>query len=144
MMRIVDNESERVGKWACSKAGGVFSLADSVAIGLERDGELTAAVVFNNWTGRSICMHVYSEGKHWLNREFLWFVFYYPFEQLKVKKIVAQVSSANEAALKFDSHLGFIHEATVKDAAKDGDMLLLTMTREQCPWLELRKKDVNR
>jgi len=135
MKTIITGQDERVGKWVCERTGGTFTQGDCIAIGLEQDGKLIAGVLYDHYNGKSIAMHVAGEGKRWLNREYLWFCFNYVFEQAGVSKVLGMVSSANEQALKFDRHLGFVHEATIKDACKDGDLLILTMTKDQCQWL---------
>jgi RimJ/RimL family protein N-acetyltransferase len=49
--------------------------------------------------------------------------------------MTAPISSSNKRSIKFVEHLGFTLEATLKDACKDGDMLLYSMTKEKCRWL---------
>jgi RimJ/RimL family protein N-acetyltransferase len=85
-------------------------------------------------------VHLAGEGKDWLNREFLWFCFFYPFEQLNVTKIIAPIDSNNRASIRWTEHCGFTLEATLKDACPKGDMLLYTMTREACKWLQLKDR----
>jgi hypothetical protein len=97
-----------------------------------------AAVLYDSYNGASIVGHLVGVGKKWMNREFLWFSFYYPFEQLGVKKIIGPVPSDNLIAQRLDEHLGFRLEATLKDAAPKGDLLIYTMTKDQCKWLSLR------
>lgn len=81
-------------------------------------------------------MHVASDGtKKWLNREFLRFAFVYAFDQMKVRKLIGIVPSNNEQALKFDLNLGFSEEARIKDAHPQGDLILLSMTRQACRWI---------
>jgi RimJ/RimL family protein N-acetyltransferase len=104
-------------------------------IGLDRDGELIAGVLYDNFNGKSVCMHVAGVG-NWLNRDFLRVCFDYPFNQMKVGKLIGLVDSGNAKALKFDRHLGFVSEALIKDAGKTGDLHILTMTREQCRFLK--------
>ncbi len=128
------DEPDRVGPWVCERLGGTWQAGDN-AIGLEKNGELIAGVVFDNYLGRSICMHVAASGEWWLTREFLQAAFGYPFNQLGVHKIIGPVDSKNADARKFDEHLGFYLEATIKDANKLGDLLLYTMTRQQCRWV---------
>lgn len=103
-------------------------------IGLERDGDLIAGVLYDNFNGRSVCMHVAGVG-NWLNRGYLKRAFDYPFNQLKVGKLIGLVDSKNKAALRFDRHLGFVAEGIIKDAGRTGDLHILTMTREQCRYL---------
>lgn len=78
--------------------------------------------------------------KKWMNRDYLWYVFYYPFEQLRLKKIICPIESTNEICCRFVEHIGFVLEATLKDAAPKGDLLIYSMTKDQCKWLKLREK----
>jgi RimJ/RimL family protein N-acetyltransferase len=56
--------------------------------------------------------------------------------QLKVNKIIGVVDSTNLDALKFDRHIGFKDEAIIKDAGKHGDLVILSMTKNNCKYLE--------
>ena len=136
MKRVVYDEHERVGRWVCARIGGQFQPEADKAIGLERDGELVAGVVFDNYVGRSMCIHVAGDGGHWLTRSFLREVFGYVFDQASVHKLIGPVDSTNAAARRFDEHLGFVAEAVLKDASRDGDLILYTMTRQQCRFLK--------
>lgn len=131
---------DRVGPWVCDRTGGAYYPGAGAAIGLEKNGELIAGVFYDNYNGRSICMHVAAVGKNWLNREYLFVCFDYPFRQLKVNKILGFVDSTNHDALKFDKHLGFEIETVIKDAGPHGDLIILSMTNENCRWLNGRKK----
>lgn len=134
MRRIVWDQSAAVGRWICARTGGSWN-GDAVAIGMERDGELVAGVMFDNWNGSSIAMHVAGDGGHWMTRDYARACFGYAFIQLKVKKIIGLVDSSNLAARRYDEHLGFRLEAVITDAAKHGDLLIYTMTPEQCRWI---------
>lgn len=139
MKRIVDDEHERVGRWMQERGAGDWR-EGAKCIGLEKDGRLIAGVMCDWWNGASIYMHVAGEGKRWLDREFLWFAFHYPFEQLKCNVVIGLVSSANEAALRFDRHLGFVESARIKHACPDGDLVVLTITKDQASrWLKLKE-----
>lgn len=111
--------------------------ADAVLVGWERMGRIIACVAYDNFNGASICMHVAGEGKRWLTREYLRFCFAYPFEQLKVRKVLGLVPSTNADAIKFDEHLGFVREAVISEAVPGGDLIVYSMTREQCRHLEM-------
>jgi RimJ/RimL family protein N-acetyltransferase len=127
--------SQHVAMWVAERTGGQYFDGSGHGIGWVKDDELVAGVLFDNFTGRSVQMHVAAARKNWLSREFMRFCFHYPFEQLKVNKLVGLVDSTNAAALRFDLHLGFQQEAVIKDAGKTGDIIVLTMTREQCRFL---------
>lgn len=133
-MRIIDNDHERVGRWVFERCGGIYTQGDSVAIGLERSGQIIGGVVYDHYNVQSVVMNVAGEG-NWLTRKFLWFAFYYPFEQMKVKKIIGLVDSSNLKAIQFDEHLGFQLEHRIIDGGQYGDQLIYTMTKPQCRWL---------
>ena len=136
---IIDNQKERVAKWVCDRAGGNWECCE--AIGLERRGELVGGVIFDNYNGANIAMHCASDGtKRWLDREFLWFVFYYPFKQLGVRRITSPISEKNIAAQRFIENIGFELETTLQDAHPDGDLLIYRMTPAMCRWLSLKGK----
>jgi len=92
-------------------------------------------VLFDHYNGRSIAMHVAGDGRRWLNREFIRACFDYVFRQLGVNKVIGMVPSWNKDALRFDFKLGFEKEAVIEDAVPGGDLIILTMTRDQCRWL---------
>lgn len=130
---------EHVCRWVAERTGGTYYSGAGQGIGLERDGELVAGVLYEAFNGRSVHGHLASDGtRRWMTREYLAFCFAYPFDQLKVNKIIGLVDSNNADALRLDAALGFIHEATLKDAGRTGDLLILTMTRAQCRFLDQR------
>ncbi len=112
--------------------------AHARGIGLERDGKLIAGVKFDNWNRRSICMHVAASGSGWMTREYLWYCFHYPFVEVGAHKILGLVAESNERARRFDEHLGFKLEYSIADAHPDGALLVYSMTKAQCRFLELK------
>lgn len=136
MKRVVLDRQREVGEWVCARLGSSFNPDLNTAIGLERDGQLIGGVVFDNFLGRSICIHVAADGGFWLTRDFLHAAFSYPFDQLGVSKLIGPVDSDNFEARRFDEHLGFIPEAVIKDAGRHGDLILYSMTRQQCRFLK--------
>lgn len=132
---MIVTDKELIGPWVCERTGGTFEPSTSTAIGwMQSDGMLSAGTVYDMFNGRSICMHVAAEKP--VTRTFLKACFRYAFDQLGVQKAIGLVDSTNESALRFDHHLGFVEEARIKDAGKNGDLVLLTMTKAQCRWIE--------
>jgi hypothetical protein len=136
-MRIVDQEPEWVGPWVASRNGGIWSPTDSSAIGLEHEGRLIAGTLYTHYLRQSICMHTAIEH---MNREFLWYCFYYPFYELNVKKVLGLVDSFNKPACRLIRHLGFEIEASVKEAAPKGDLLIFSLRRSDCRWLNVARR----
>lgn len=134
MKRIVTDNQDLLGNWLCSRTGGVYTGGGSYIGLIDENNTIIAVAGYEDYNGASVRAHIAFEGR--LTKEFIWFGFWYPFEQLKVKKIIGLVSSNNEKALKLDKHFGYIEEAIIKDAAPDGDLHILTMTREQCKILD--------
>jgi RimJ/RimL family protein N-acetyltransferase len=132
---IVWDKPEMVGRWVCDRTGGTYDPC-SQAIGLEQDGRLIAGVLFDHYNGRSIAMHVAGEGGHWMTRDYAKACFGYVFNQLRVNKVLGLVDSTNTAARRYDEHLGFRLAATIPDAGPHGDLLIYTMTRDECRWVE--------
>ena len=135
MKRIVTNDP-RVLEFISSGTGERIHDRDKVAIGLEQDGEIVAGVSYYDFNGRSISASICGKGKTWLNREFLWFMFFYPFEQAGVERITATIESDNEKSHNLAKRLGFLHEATLQKAGKSGDLYVYRMFREDCKWLK--------
>ncbi len=143
MKRVITGQEEIFGPWLAQKLGNTWYPGKGSIIGLWEDGVgPIAGCLYEACNGASVMGSLAGVGKKWMNREYLWYCFYYPFEQLKVNKIIGTVESSNLAARKLDEHLGFVLEATLKQAAPNGDLLIYSMTRDQCKWLNLRKKNV--
>jgi RimJ/RimL family protein N-acetyltransferase len=106
-------------------------------IGLERDGELIAGVIYEGYNKQSIWAHIAAQpGAQWLNKEYLLFCTRYAFEYCRVKMILGYMDATNTQALRFASHLGFKEEARIRDAATEGgDILILKMRPEDCRYM---------
>lgn len=140
MFEIVLDRPVEIGCWVCNRTNGVYTAEDSYAIGVVSNGEVKAGVVFDHWNGKSVAMHVAVEDPRAITRKFTWLCFDYAFNQIGADKLLGFVAQDNEDALNFDLKLGFEVEAVVRDACPGGDLLILTMTREQCRWLKLGER----
>ena len=137
--RLVLTEKERCGEFARARIPHVPSWGEWYeAIGLERDGELVAAVIFNFFSGADIAMHIAAvPGRRWMTRELLRAAFRYPFVQLGCRRVTGYVPASNTDALRFDRHLGFVQEGVMREALESGeDVIVLGMLRSECRWLQ--------
>lgn len=137
-MRSFTFDPDIVGPWVTARGGGVYMPGTCSAIGRLDAGELVGGVLYEDYNGANVMAHIAGEGQGWLDREFLWMMFDYPFNQLKVNRITGIVPSSNEAARRFDEHLGFVQEAILKDAHPEGDLIVYRMRRDECRWLRKR------
>jgi len=131
-------DHSRVSRWVCERTGGQPDGLGQ-AIGLEQDGRLIAGVMYDNYNGRSICMHVAGEGS-WMNREYLRVCFDYPFRQLKVNQLIGLVDGSNLAARRFDEHLGFKLQCVIPGAGPVGDLCIYSMSPSECRFLQLEER----
>ncbi len=107
-------------------------------LGLERDGELIAGVLYEGYNGQNVWMHVAAvPGTQWMTRDFLRYCFHYPFNEMGVARVSGYVNASNKEARRLDEHLGFKPEAVIRGAAPDGDdVIIYAMWREDCRFLK--------
>jgi RimJ/RimL family protein N-acetyltransferase len=137
MIRLVDQgRQEEILSFVKLVNGGDKNGGNPTAIGLERNGRLVAGVAYDQFNGAHVCMHICAvPGRHWLNRLFLWAMFDYPFNVLKVKRVTGQICSANSDAILFAEHIGFTFETRLIDASPKGDLLIYVLRKDQCRYI---------
>ncbi len=116
---------------------GLSRSENMTGIGLLRDGELIAGVIYEGFNGHNVWMHVAAiPGAKWLVRDYLKACFAYPFKVCGCVRVSGYVNDSNEAAKRFDEHLGFEEEARLRGAAADGgDVILYVMWRKDCRYV---------
>jgi hypothetical protein len=134
---VVTGQDEVFGPWICARLpdcpnwlpgmGATIGQINSV-------GEPVAATLFENCNGASIILHCVIERP--ITRQFAWFNSYYPFVQLGLNKIISPVEEDNWRSRRFIEHYGFTLETRIVGASRSGDLLLYTMTPQQCRWLK--------
>lgn len=96
------------------------------------EGTVIAGVVYDHYNDLTIQAHIWIEEGKVPSRAWFGAIFDYPFNRLGVHKILGQVAENNAEAQKLDEHFGFSEEARIRDFSLDGDLILYSMTREQC------------
>ncbi len=134
--RLIYGEEKRLLPWAEARIGAGHFRRDAYTIGLERDEELAAVVVFDNFSAVDCHMHIASDGSGaWMNKSLLLAAFSYPFVQLRLNRVTGVVPAKNSAALSFDENLGFVREGYCPKALPDDDIIILGMLRETCRFI---------
>ena len=124
-------------EWVAKRTNEFGNFGTDVGIGWQKHGCLVAGVAYANWNGVNVEAHIASDGsKRWLTREYLWTIFDYPFNQLKVKRITVCVGEGNKDSRRFVEHLGFRLEARLYDAHPTGDLFIYCMRKPLCKWLD--------
>lgn len=130
----------RVVEWVAKQTADFGNYGAAAGIGVERDGQIIAGVVYNDWNGVNANQHCAAlPGSNWMSKALLWYAFDYPFNQLHCKRITGLVGEGNAAARRLNEHLGLVEETRLKDAHPTGDVIVYRMTREMCRWLQLKR-----
>ena len=135
MRRIVVGQP--VVEWVAKLTDEYGNFGAAVGFGIEKDGALVAGVVFNEYNGVNMNMHVASDGsKDWMTRELLWMVFDYAFRQAKVKRLTGLVGEGNAVSRIFTERIGFELETTLESAHPTGKLLIYRMFKDKCKWIK--------
>ena len=134
--RMIYGEEHRLLPWARDRIGLQDFRRDAYTIGLERDGDLVAVVVFDGFSDVDCNMHIASDGTgQWMNKSLLVAAFAYPFVQLRLNRVTGMVPAKNADALSFDQHIGFVREGYHPKALPDDDLVSLGLLRENCRFI---------
>lgn len=98
-------------------------------------------MLYSGFTGTAIFCH-YAGDDAWMTRDLIWVGFHYPFVQLGCTRIFGFISSLNSRAMKVSKKLGFIEEARLVGAVPRGDLVVVSMRREDCRWLKLTPRQL--
>lgn len=110
--------------------------AQAMAIArLDENGRILGAVGIDQWNGHSCEMHMSGE-RGWLTRQVLRGCFKFVFGVLGCKKIVIMLLNPTEQLLDLEKRIGFTVQCRVPDAAPGGDLVIVTMDKKSCKWLE--------
>lgn len=129
-----------IGLEIAERAGVQFNPAVDVCIARVEGEDLYGGVIYNNYTGASINMHMAGFRPVWANPDMLWAAFHYPFVQLGCKKIFGQVPETNSKALEIDLKLGFKIITKIDDVFLDGGLYVLSLDRDDCRWLKIKPR----
>lgn len=126
-----------VVEWVARRTNEFGNFGCAVGIGLQRNGELVAGVVYNDYNGKNINAHIAVDGAR-LNRQFVWTIFDYPFNQAKVDRVTCLIGEGNSKSIHLCERFGFTQETRLEAAHPSGDLLVYRMWRHECRWLELK------
>lgn len=132
---LVVDDKERVAEWVAQRIGATGTWSAYNAIGQEdAQGALVAGMLLTGMVDTNAFMHVAIADKARLHRGMVYACFDYAFNQLDLERVTGMVDSTNEAALRFDLHLGFEHEFTIPMGSAP-DIVQLVMWRDRCRWI---------
>lgn len=101
-------------------------------IGFGDSRRLLAAVVFHDYTGRSIQCSLAAESPAWCSRRALRESFAYVFETCGCVRFTVMAASDNERSLSLIRRLGFREEGRMRDHYADGvDLVIFGMLKHE-------------
>ena len=135
-------DTDLVGPFVFNNVFKKWGPEGRTAIGVVDGDQVLAGMVFEDYSGPggSITVHVAISHPHVPLRKLLVTCAVYAFNQLAVNKVIGLVPSTNTSALKFDLRVGFKPEAIIPGAFPDGDLVILTLVREDCWYLPKTKQ----
>lgn len=101
---------------------------------------VAAAVGFHTFIGRICCMHVVVQKPEYVTRRMIRDAFHYAFVEAGCEAVLGLVDTTNDAAIEFDTRLGFKKVYRIKDGGLDGDLIVYEMKRSDCRWLSKEVK----
>lgn len=119
-----------IGDWVADRTGGKFT--EGIAIGYVANDIVMAACVFEQYNQRSIAMHIAGDR---FSKEFLQYVFWYAFDYLKVNRVIGNIDSTNAQSIKWAERIGAKLNCAIPECGRDGDMLIYSLTRQNCRYL---------
>lgn len=114
---------------------------------VDAENRFTFVVVLSNFTNNGADMHTASDGTgRWATPDetvkMFNAVFGYAFDHLKMGRITGLVAASNTKARKFDEHLGFALEGTMRKALNGEDLCIYGFLAEDYfshPWYRSTK-----
>lgn len=110
------------------------------AIGDIKNNKLIAGIAFESQNKNCLWGHMRADEPP--SKEFWIKSAHFIFNQTGCKRFSSAVEADNEKAIKLNKHIGFVIEATLKDAGKNGDIHVMTLWRDNCRFLKWAKNEI--
>jgi hypothetical protein len=108
----------------------------------DRNDMLMGGVLYTDFLGGSVQLHAAGFQRNWGNKQLLFLMFHYPFEQLGVKKIIGLVPEWNIRSRNATLNLGYRIEYKVDDVFNrpglPNGMYIMSMLKADCRFLKMK------
>lgn len=111
---------------------------DYAAIGLEKDGDLIAGVVYTDYQedDGDIQLHIAATTPRWCTESNIRMFLDYPFNQLDCVRVTCKCAEDNPRIARFLDGIGFTREGILRKAFdRKVDAVIFGMLKEDCHWL---------
>ena len=127
--------------WVAEANGNTY-LPGAVGIGYERNGRIVQGVVFTDYSGANIQIHIACDPAYSFYPTFVAAAMDYPFRQLQCRRVTAFIPCKNVRSRSLAAHFGGVPEGVLMDALDDDDLIVYGLLRRNAQhWLTARFSD---
>jgi len=123
-------------------AGCLLNESCDVILSRTENDRLLGGVIFYNYTGRSVAIHIAGFNSHWMSRDIIWVTFHYVFRQLKCESLFSEIRSGNITVIELAKKMGFKEEAIIPEVFPNDDLVVLRMREADCKWLRIKPREL--
>lgn len=133
--RLIVNDHQRVADWCEARIEHFAGWGSNPkAIGWENTGEITAGVVYTNYSPGNVFASIACDAP--LTRKFLYAIFYNPFISWGCRHIGSMIEESNVKSINLCARMGFSQEGRLRESAVNGeDVIVMGLTRKECRFL---------
>lgn len=138
MILLADSRRDKEARQFIGEAIGVVpNEARSTVLTFTRDDDIVGVFLFEKYTGRggSVTAHWAASQRGWLTPDILRMVFIYAYDELGVNVILGEVETSDEYVRGVDEKLGFVEVAKVPGYFPHDDLVIYSLTKQDCRWL---------
>lgn len=119
-------------------------LVDSCIVRVSSTGEVMGGVRYCDYQpGASVTVHIQTFHRSWLSRDFLWLATSFPFELLKVERVIASIPGDREKVLNLARRVGFKEICQVPYVYKGEMVHVLRLEKSDAvKWLQWKPKTI--
>lgn len=124
-----------IAQWVLDKLASKGRFFDDFkTIGVFDGERLLGAVIFDGFTERDCELHICLHDRRAVSRRTIRAVFDYPFNQLRLERVSANVLASNQPSHEFVQRLGFTLEGQKR--MKGENVLMYGLMSHECRWID--------
>ena len=111
---------------------------------VDDNDDVVGGFMFERYTGVTGSVHAHWAGspdRPWMTRNVLSLVAIYVFDQLECHIMYGEVRASDTVVRKMDERLGFVETAVLPAYFPDDDLIIYSMTKQQCRFLPTAYKE---
>ena len=127
---------QQISRWVAERTK-VVNFGPARAIGIVKDGQIVAGVVYSNFREGNIEATLAVDDKRWASRAVLKALFAYPFCQLGCRRLTCIIPADNTASVNLCTKLGFTIEGRCRQVFGPVDGIICGLLATECKWITM-------